>query len=63
MRLYSSAYLTWRLCRNLRSYGVSTVRLVVVFGVLDVASLKHSRQQSESGFTIHTFLWQRGHCQ
>ena len=60
---YSSEYLTWRLCRNRLSYGVSTVRSAVAFGVVAEVAVKHSCQQSERGFTIHTVLWHRGQCQ
>ncbi len=58
---YSSEYLTPILCRNLRSYAVSTVGFA--FGRFADAGVKHSRQQSERGFTVQTFLRQRGHRQ
>ena len=58
---HSSEYLTPILCRNLRSYAVSTVGFA--FGRFADAGVKHSRQQSERGFTVQTFLRQRGHRQ
>jgi hypothetical protein len=53
---YSSGYLTPMLCRNLRSSGVSTVGLAFDFVGFAGAPVKQSRQQSDSGFTTHTFL-------
>lgn len=53
---YSSEYLTPMLCRNLRSSTVSTVGLADDFCVFGDASVRHSRQQSERGFTIRTSL-------
>jgi hypothetical protein len=58
---YSSEYLTPILCRNLRSYAVSTVGFA--FGRFADAATKHSRQQSERGFTLQTLLRHRGHRQ
>jgi hypothetical protein len=58
---YSSEYLTPILCRNLRSSAVSIVGLA--FDDFADAELKHSRQQSERGFTLQTLLRHRGHRQ
>ena len=55
---YSSEYLTPILCRNLRSYAVSTVGFA--FGRFADAGVKHSRQQSDRAFTMDTFLRHRG---
>jgi hypothetical protein len=58
---YSSDYLTPILCRNLRSSAVSIVGLA--FDDFADAELKHSRQQSDKGFTLQTLLRHRGHRQ
>ena len=58
---YPSEYLTPILCRNLRSYAVSTVGFA--FGRFADAATKQSRQQSERGFTEQMLLRHRGHRQ
>jgi hypothetical protein len=60
---HSSEYLTWMLCRNLRSYGVSVVRMALDFDRFADAAVKQSRQQSDRGFTLQTLLRHRGHRQ
>lgn len=59
---YSSEYLTPMLCRNLRSSSVSIVGFLA-FGRFADSEVKHSRQQSERGFTVQTLLRHRGHRQ
>ena len=54
---YSSEYVIPTLCRNLRSLGVS---IVTAATGRSAASVKQSRQQSERGFTMDTFLRHRG---
>ena len=60
---YSSEYLTWMPCRNLRSYGVSIVRTALDFDRFADVAVRQSRQQSDRGFTLQTLLRHRGHRQ
>src|ERR1035441_8351831 len=51
-----------------RVYSKAPLRLLARvfhcdFGVVAEVAVKHSCQQSERGFTIHTVLWHRGQCQ